>query len=326
VVGSRLRRALDAITHAARTGSTLVIQGESGAGKEVAARTFHAQGPHARGPFVGVNCAAIPEGLAERLLFGAKRGAYSGAATNAVGHVQAAHGGVLFLDEIGDLDAHVQAKLLRALETREVVPLGDSIGQPVDVRVCVATQKPLRAIVAEGRFRADLYYRLAPPEVALPPLRERLDEIPRHLALEIASVSPALSPHVRLVEGCMLKAWPGNVRELRKEAHHAATRALADGSERVRFEHLSETAGCAFRPPEHAAETRDAPSSLPAREGKRSYIRRGETFTREHIERAILEAAGNVATASRALGIHRAQLYREMARFNVPMPQRASRD
>ena len=325
VIGTRLRRALDAVAHAAQTGGTLVIQGESGAGKEVAARTFHARGAHAKGPFVGVNCAAIPEGLAERLLFGAKRGAYSGAEKNAVGHVQAAHNGVLFLDEIGDLDAHVQAKLLRALETREVVPLGDSIGQPFDVRVCVATQKPLRAVVAEGKFRADLYYRLAPPEVALPPLRERLDEIPRHLAREIATVSPGLLPHVRLVEGCMLKAWPGNVRELRKEAHHAATRALADGSDRVRFEHLSETAGCVFEPREPAAPS-PAAVPPPALAQKRSYVRRAETFTREHIERAIVEAAGNVATASRALGIHRAQLYREMARFNVRMPLGPSRD
>ena len=123
----------------------------------------------------------------------------------------------------------------------------------------------------------------------------------------------------------MLKAWPGNVRELRKEAHHAATRALADGSDRVRFEHLSETAGCIFGSHESVATLRAAPPPPAAPEQKRSYVRRAETFTREHIERAIVQAAGNVATASRELGIHRAQLYREMERFNVPMPPRPSR-
>jgi DNA-binding NtrC family response regulator len=322
IVGWRLRQALDAIAQAAAADQTLVIQGESGTGKELAARAFHAAGPHARGPFVAVNCAAIPEGLAERLLFGAKRGAYSGASADATGHLQAAHGGVLFLDEVGDLDLQVQAKLLRVLETRDVVPLGASAGQRVDVRVCVATHRNLRAAVADGRFRADLYYRLAPPEVTMPPLRERLDEIPGHVTSEIASVSPALGAHARLVEACFLRRWPGNVRELRKEIHHAATRALAEGSNRVRFEHLSAAAGLtlvADAAPEipAPAATAVSPPLAPEADRKRSYVRWSQSVTREQVESALAQSGGKVAEAARSLGMHRSQLYREMARWSV---------
>src|SRR6185436_14558171 len=154
--------------------------------------------------------------------------------------------GVLFLDEGGELDLAVQAKLLRVLETREVMPLGASRGQIVDLRVCVATHRDLRAAVAAGRFRADLYHRIAPPEIILPPLRDRLDEIPWHVSAEIATVDPALAPHARLVEACLLRHWPGNVRELRKEIHHAAAHARVEGADRVRLEHLPETAGRPF--------------------------------------------------------------------------------
>jgi DNA-binding NtrC family response regulator len=326
VVGWRLRQALSAVAQAAASGQTLVIQGESGSGKELAARTFHKSGPHASGPFVAVNCAAIPEGLAERLLFGTKRGAYSGAAEDATGHLQAANGGVLFLDEVGDLDRQVQAKLLRVLETREVVPLGASAGQRVDVRVCVATHRDLRAAVADGRFRADLYYRLAPPEVTLPPLRERLDEIPRHVKSEIASVSKELAPHVLLLEACMLRTWPGNVRELRKEIRHAATRALGAGSDRVRVEHLSATAGFAFTAsaPIMADALASESGSTSDKENesgkKRTYVRWAVALTREQIASALTEAGGNVASAARSLGMSRSQLYREMARWSLKPP------
>jgi transcriptional regulator with GAF, ATPase, and Fis domain len=336
VVGPALKKVLDAVGHAARTSHTLVIQGESGAGKELAARTFHARGPHAGGRFVAVNCAAIPQGLAERLLFGAKRGAYSGAESDSIGHLQAADRGVLFLDEVGDLDPQVQAKLLRVLETREVVPLGASIGQAVDVRVCVATHRDLRAAVVEGKFRSDLYYRLAPPEITLPPLRARVDEIPRHVASAIGGVHPSLQAHARFVEACILRSWPGNVRELRKEVHYAATRALAEGSDRVRAEHLAATAGhaiapaptpvVAFAPLSSSSEA--PPSSTdkgpgPAR--RRSYVRWSVTMTRDTVERALSEHGGNVALAARSLGMQRTQLYREMERWEIPLPDRSVR-
>jgi DNA-binding NtrC family response regulator len=333
VVGPALKRVFDAVAHAAQTSHTLVIQGESGSGKELAARTFHARGPHAGGKFIAVNCAAIPHGLAERLLFGAKRGAYSGAETDATGHLQAADRGVLFLDEVGDLDPQVQAKLLRVLETREVVPLGASVGQAVDVRVCVATHRDLRAAVVEGRFRSDLYYRLAPPEVTLPPLRSRIDEIPLHVASAIAGVDPGLTAHARFVEGCMLRPWPGNVRELRKEVHYAAARALAEGSDRVRIEHLAQTAGNTITlsstspsltpPAQPALGDMGSDADGPAR--RRSYVRWSMQLTRERVEQALAEQGGNVAHAARSLGMQRTQLYREMERWSIPLPARGER-
>jgi transcriptional regulator with PAS, ATPase and Fis domain len=324
VIGFRLAGALAEISSAARSSPTLMIRGESGTGKELAARTFHMEGAHAGGPFVAVNCAAIPEGLAERLLFGARRGAYSGAVSDAVGHLQAAHKGVLFLDEVAELDLQVQAKLLRAIETREVVPLGATSGHPVDLRICVATHRDLRAAVAADRFRADLYYRLAPPEVTMPPLRERLDEIPRHVLGEVSDVCSSLAPHVRLLEECMLRAWPGNVRELRKEIRNAAHRAVNGKSERVRVEHLAPMAGKGFPASPSETPAEDPEAALDGRvprervgDGKRANVRWTGVLTREQIERALADARGNVASAARSLGMHRTQLYREMERCAV---------
>src|SRR5262245_21075829 len=160
------------------TGDTLLIHGESGSGKELAARLYHEAGPRRGGPFVAINCAAIPEGVAERLLFGSKRGAFSGA-IDAIGHFQQAHGGTLLLDEIADLEPAVQGKLLRVLETREVIPVGASTGTAVDLGIVAASHRELRPAVAERRFREDLYHRLAHATVHLPPLRARKVDIAR---------------------------------------------------------------------------------------------------------------------------------------------------
>jgi len=314
VAGARLTEALATVGRAAQSSPTLLLRGESGTGKENASRHFHALGPNRSGPFVAVNCAAIPEGLAERLLFGARRGAYSGAATDSEGHVQAAHGGVLLLDEGGELGLDVQSKLLRVLETREVVPLGASHGQRVDFCLCVATHRDLREAVSEGRFRADLYHRIAPPEIVLPPLRERLDEVAEHVAVEVASVAPSLRPHSKLVEACMLRAWPGNVRELRKELRFAAVQAHAEGADRVRVEHLSANAGRGFDAPAGEEHPRAA---------GRGYVRWSEAIDRERIEQALNEHGGSVALAARALGMQRTQMYREMARWSIRRPKRA---
>ncbi|HWL87446.1 MAG TPA: sigma 54-interacting transcriptional regulator, partial [Polyangiaceae bacterium] len=339
VMGSRLRQVLAVIEREARTSSTLLIRGETGTGKEQAARAFHAFGPHAKGPFVAVNCAAIPEGLAERLLFGAKRGAYSGASTDAVGHLQNADGGVLFLDEGVELDLSVQAKLLRVLETQEVIPLGASHGVRVQVRVCIATHGDLRAAVAEGRFRADLYHRIAPPEVVLPPLRDRLDEIAHHVTAEIAGIGLAeaetglerLTAHAALVETCLVRAWPGNVRELRKEVRHAASVARAKKSDRVRLDCLSPNAGHPFegeprsRTPSPAAPSLAAGSTAIATDTsgqRRGYKKWSKSISRAELERALAENAGNVAIAARSLGMQRTQMYREMTRWSVKRPTR----
>jgi len=244
VRGPLLRAALDRVGMAAAAGEGVLITGESGTGKELAARAYHRAGPHARGRFVAINCAAVPAAVAERLLFGTKRGAYSGAEVDAEGYLQAADRGVLFLDEVGELALEVQAKLLRVLETREVLALGASRPQPVEVRVCAATLRDLRAAAATGQFRADLYYRLAQCEVRLPPLRERPEEVPwllAHALEEAGEGRPEV--HASFVEACLLRPWPGNVRELLGEARRAAREAQPAGVKTLRAEHLAPGAG-----------------------------------------------------------------------------------
>jgi DNA-binding NtrC family response regulator len=209
VEGPLLQEVLRMVAQTARLGSMLHITGESGAGKEGVARAFHAAGPAPGGPFMAVNCATIPEGMAERLLFGTKRGAYSGADADADGYVQAAHGGTLFLDEVAELSPAVQAKLLRVLETGEVLPLGASRSRRVELRFCSATHRDLRAQVAAGKLREGLFFRIASPRVAVPPLRDRIEEIPWLLHRQIGETAPGLVTHVSLVEACLLRTWPG---------------------------------------------------------------------------------------------------------------------
>jgi DNA-binding NtrC family response regulator len=307
VRGPSLHRAFRGIERAAKFGRVVHVMGESGSGKELAARVFHDAGPASSGPFVAVNAATLPETLAERLLFGARKGAYSGA-LDAAGYIQSANGGTLFLDEVADLDPQVQAKLLRVLETREVMPLGATRAEPVDMRLVSATHKDLRLQVADGKMREDLFFRIGVPAVALPPLRERPEEIPWLIERALRAVSEraggeaasALRPHVSLVETCLRRAWPGNVRELLAEVGAAAQLALEDGGS-VMSQHLSSSAGAVVRvgrssqePPEPAPSRQSAPPKP----------------TDEAIEEALRAAGGNVSRAARELGMHRTQLYR----------------
>ncbi len=305
VIGGILRRAFGELALASQAGDTVCILGESGAGKELAALAFHEarHGAASNAPFVAVNCAAIPEGLAERLLFGARRGAYSGAVVDAEGYVQAADGGTLFLDEVAELDALVQAKLLRVLESREVLPLGASRPKRVTLTVCVASHKSLRDEVARGRFREDLYYRIGRPEIRVPALRERLDEIPRFIERELRHVDPRLSASVAFVETCALRAWPGNVRELLAEARGAAHRAIHARALVVEPEHLSGEAGNRLAPPASEGDRGPADGATPARPP-----------SDEDIRRALAQHSGNVRGTARALGMHRNQLRRWLAR------------
>ena len=223
VEGPALQEVLAAVAHAARLGTTLHVTGESGAGKEGLARAFHAAGPAPGGPFQAVNCATIPEGVAERLLFGAKRGAFSGADADADGYVQAAHGGTLFLDEVESMPMTMQIKLLRVLQERVVERLGSNQQLPVDCRVVAATKDDLKERAERQTFRADLYYRLNVVTIDLPPLRERREDIPlllEHFLLLAAARHdrplPAVPPEQ--MRRLMAHTWPGNVRELRNVA------------------------------------------------------------------------------------------------------------
>ena len=308
----------------ARANSNLFLRGESGAGKEEAVQAFHSSGTRSKRPLVAVNCGAIPEGMAERLLFGTKRGAYSGATADAPGYVQAADGGILFLDEVAELDLAIQAKLLRVLETKEVLALGDTRPQRVDFQLCVATHKDLHAEVSQGRFRQDLYFRIARPEVRLPPLRERLEEIPWliELAVEQAlrkvgegrlttrtdvdegteSGGAPLSIRSSFVDACMQRAWPGNVRELLVEVRAAVHMALAEGSKGLEESHLAPQAGMGFTEESQTGPTREAPD-------------------REALESALIEHKGNISAAARALGVHRTQLRRWLSRHGLDAAQ-----
>jgi DNA-binding NtrC family response regulator len=289
IAGPSTRRALAELGRAAAEFPSVLITGASGTGKELAAAAFHAAGPNARGPLVAMNCAALPEAIAERLLFGAQRGAYTGAEATTEGYLQAADGGVVFLDEIGELAPALQAKLLRVIETREVAMLGATRARKVDVRYCFATHRDLRRDAADGRFREDLYYRIGRPEIRLAPLRDRPEEIPW-----LIGRATALPVHPRFVEACLLRPWPGNVRELVREVALAAAAATAERAEHLGGSHLAPTAGHAL----------DAAAPVPA-------------LDRAAIERALAAADGNAAAAARALGVHRPQLYRLMKRFGI---------
>jgi len=311
VSGPTSQRLAAAIARAAQHGHSLHLHGESGVGKEGAARLFHAAGPSARGPFVAVNCAAIPPGIAERLLFGARRGAYSGQDHHTEGYVQAAHGGTLFLDEVAELDLQVQAKLLRVLDSGEVLALGATRPQPVELRVCSATHKDLADEVATGRLREDLYYRLGRPALAIPPLRSRLEEIPQLVAITLQQLSAELWPHASLVEACMLRSWPGNIRELITEIRVAGQEAIGEGSAKVMGSHLSARAGVALaRPPVAAAAEEPGEVALDPEKLATLRERPKAPESRAALAAVLRAVSGNVSQAARVLGMHRTQLRR----------------
>jgi transcriptional regulator with PAS, ATPase and Fis domain len=328
VRGPGMQAVLDDTAQAARSGTTLHICGESGTGKEGVAQAFHRAGARAANALVAVNCATIPHGLAERLLFGVKRGAYSGAEADALGYVQEADGGTLFLDEVAELEVQVQAKLLRVLEAKEVLPLGASKPRKVDFALCSATSKDLRALVASGGLREDLYFRIGRPAVTLPALRNRPEEIPALIARELARRSPAITAHVLLVEQCLLRPWPGNVRELLSEIRIAAQAAHADGS-RVAAHHLAASAGSVFgsAAPGARATPPDSPEpAAPGDSGPRRRIPQVDDDWRKRIEDALHASAGNVTAAARALGLHRTQLRRLIDRHDIASPAGADAD
>jgi two-component system, NtrC family, response regulator HydG len=220
------RATLDLVRQAAASHATVLVTGESGTGKELVARALHELSPLADGPFVAVNCAAIPETILEAELFGYERGAFTGAVARKEGRFERAHKGTLFLDEVGEMSPAVQVKLLRVVQEGEIERLGGSGPIPVDVRLVAATNRDLKKEVAEGRFRSDLYYRLDVVAIALPPLRERPEDIPllaahflRHYCEKNGKQLAGFTPEAeRAMEGY---AWPGNVRELENAVERA---------------------------------------------------------------------------------------------------------
>jgi transcriptional regulator with PAS, ATPase and Fis domain len=306
VIGPVLADAWQQIARAAANGDTLLLSGESGTGKELAARHFH-KSAGATGELIGVNCAAIPAGVAERLLFGAKKGAYSGADRDADGYLVAADAGTLFLDEIGELEQPVQAKLLRVLETREVLPLGAAKPRTVSLKIVAATLRDLRTDVAGGRFRDDLYYRVGRPEVRLPALRQRLEDVPWLVYREVQRATPDLGVHSTLIEACLLRPWPGNVRELVGEVRRAAFAARDNGKKLVRQEDLDASAGLILD-----GAIGPTTVNIQAHVTNPMIAQRKAAPLPDHdsIVAALRAEDGNVTRAARALGLHRNQLRR----------------
>lgn len=289
-----LLRALHVLDRVVDTELPVLLTGESGTGKEVAARALHQQGPRRRGEFVGVNVAAIADGMLESELFGHVRGAYTGADRERAGLLRQAAGGTLFLDEVTEMDLELQAKLLRALEDRKVRPLGADREFALDVRVVAATNRDPRQAIADGRLREDLYFRLAVVTVQLPPLRERPEDIVplaesflAAAARERAMPQPAIGPP--LAAALKARPWPGNVRQLRSEMQRLF--ALAAGGE-LQAEALTPAE------PRAVADAGPLPQALDL-----------ASVERWAIERALSLARGNKAEAARLLGIGRRTLY-----------------
>jgi transcriptional regulator with PAS, ATPase and Fis domain len=311
VARSPAMRALLALAERAmRSPATVLVTGETGTGKELLARAIHDGSPRREGAFVAVNCAAFPDTLLESELFGHVRGAFTGADREKPGLFEAADGGTLFLDEVGETSPSLQVKLLRALQEREVRPVGGTRARRVDVRVVAATNRTLHGEVARGAFREDLYYRLAVFHLAVPPLRSRPEDVlplaahflDRHGARE-GKRGCRLAPEA--ADLLRLHPWPGNVRELENEMQRAL--ALVEAGDAITIEHLSEPLQAALRPARESA-------LAPGRDTLRAQMVRLEAWL---LRRALDAHGGRRAATARSLGITREGLYKKMRRFGI---------
>jgi DNA-binding NtrC family response regulator len=305
------------IARVAPTDATVLVTGESGTGKELVARALHDAGSRRRMPFVALNCAALPGDLIEAELFGHTKGAFTGAVRDREGAFEAAGGGTLFLDEVGDLAPSAQAKLLRVLESREVVRIGSNRPIPVDVRIVAATHRPLRELASRSEFRPDLYYRLAVVEMEVPPLRDRREDIPALVAhFATASSSQGIPPRPfaeSALRSLAMYDWPGNVRELRNVVQRSMV--LAEGDEVLPTD----------LPPEILASDAPLTSSesaaldLPFLEARRRAL---AAFDRSFLAAAFERHQRNVSRAAAALGLHRQSLQKLLDRYGIDRPGR----
>jgi transcriptional regulator with PAS, ATPase and Fis domain len=299
----KMHQLVDLARRIAKVDSTVLITGESGAGKERVARLVHEESTRAEGPFIAVNCGAITETLFESELFGHARGAFTGASQDRPGLFEAANGGTLLLDEVGDVSPAMQVKLLRALQEREIRRVGENKSRPVDVRIVAATNRDLAHGVADGSFRQDLYYRLKVVELLVPALRERRDDIlplARVLLAEaavrmkrnVSSLAPGAADQLLRYE------WPGNVRELENAMERAV--ALARGK-RIELEDL----------PEEVRQALPLPSAIAGS------VRPLEAVEKDYILGALAINGGNQTRTAEQLKIGTATLYRRLKRYGL---------
>jgi two-component system response regulator AtoC len=316
IIGSSepMQQLFSLIAQLAGTDTTVLITGESGTGKELVARAIHFNGTRRSGPFVAVDCAAIPEDLLESELFGHEKGAFTDATAQRLGKFEMAHGGTLMLDEIGNMARAMQAKLLRALETREIQRVGGTRLIPVDVRIIAATNMDLRSAIQRGDFREDLYYRLNVVNIHVPPLRERRGDIPeliRHFMTlfnarfgkKVQDISPETMRVLQAYD------WPGNVRELRNIIERMVALAKTN-----RLEHDMLPLDILFSDAVDARGTL-APD-VPAAHGDSLRTAR-ERFEREFILKVLERVRFNVTRAARMLGVHRNTLMAKMESYGL---------
>ena len=290
---------------AAESDITVLIQGESGTGKELVAKLIHYNSPRKTGPFVAVNCAAIPEALIESELFGHERGAFTGASTRRIGQFEHAQGGTVLLDEIGDMPLALQAKLLRVLEEREIQRVGGTATIPIDIRVIAATNRDLESAVQEGEFRADLFYRLSAFPLVIPPLREHREDIPLLAAHFLQDYAERADETMRGISPAALQTllaydWPGNVRELRNAIERAL---LLETTDRLQVSNLPPQLAAVVPPP---TDPRDPVQPLSLQEAERRAV-----------VHALEAADWNITKAAQMLNINRVTLYRKLRKYNL---------
>jgi DNA-binding NtrC family response regulator len=295
-----MQKIYDLIEKISHSVSNVLISGESGTGKELVAKAVHYNGLRKEGPFIAVNCAAIPETLLESELFGYKKGAFTDARSDKRGLLFEANEGTLFLDEITEMPTTLQAKLLRVIEERKVRPLGDTTSYPIDVRIISTTNRDIGKQIREGRFREDLYYRLKVIDIELPPLRDRKEDIPLIIQHFITKFNKNLKKNVSGISEQALKllfnyAWPGNVRELENIIERAIT--LTQG-EVISLEDL----------PTPMAHEEDKDSTGKALREKYTV----DQLEKEYIKKVLIEAGGNKSKAAQILGLNRKTLYRKL--------------
>lgn len=298
----QMRRVLDTSKKVAPFDTSVLITGESGVGKEVVAKLIHRSSRRSKGPFIAINCAALPENLIEAELFGYKKGSFSGAYTDKKGIVEEAEGGTLFLDEIGDLPLSLQAKLLRLLQEKEIRPIGSNRPKRVDVRVLCATNRNLKEMVEKGEFREDLFYRINVIHIHVPPLRERKEDILplayffiKRSAEKFGTDTKELSESAK--RQLLSYDWPGNVRELENTIERSFILSEGTVIERIYF-HEDTCVSESFT-------------------GVKPYHEAKEEFERNYLKKLLDISGGNISKASRLSGKTRAEIYRLMRKYGL---------
>jgi len=306
-VSAAMRRVFDLVTNAAQSDAPVIITGESGTGKELVAHAIHQEGKRQRKPFIKVNCAALNESLLESELFGHVKGAFTGAFREREGRFEAADGGDIFLDEIGDLPLSTQIKLLRVLEDKIVERVGDNRPRPVDVRIVSATNRDLARLIERGAFREDFFYRINVIPIRIPPLRERVEDIPLlsdsfFHRIQMKSGKPVSGIGKGVLDALMAYHWPGNIRELKSAFEYAF---VACQGPSIAVGHL---------PPYLHLSPMDADPPVE----KAASL---EEVKRQRLIRALQASGGNRSEAARRLGISRTSVWSQMKRFGLHGPE-----